>query len=286
MTAIDYYENESQWGQYQYVTLEEVINNFMMSRDIDDFTSMSSRAKVIYHAKRGLREFYYDVLQEVQGIELELSPTLQVTLPPDYVNYVRISWVDEKGQLHPMAMDDRMSIAKEYLQGSDYELLFDDEGCVLIGQDENISSETPFDPNMDLASSYSYSFCSQFSPNANMSNYFAKGKYKIDKNRGIIQFGSDAMGRHIVLEYISDGLYTGCEGRPEAQIRVNKFAESALINYIYYELIKQRRNVPANEKGRARKEYYNSMRIAKLRINALRKSEILQAFKGQSKWIK
>lgn len=288
MASIDYYGDDSQWGQYQYLTLEEVINNFLMSRDSDDYAAMASRVKVLYHARRGLREFYYDVLQEVQGIELDLSPTLQVTLPPDYVNYVRISWVDEFGQLHVMARDDKMSIALEYLQDHEYNLLFDDNGCVLIGDGED-EEEEEIDPDTDstLNPSYGYSFCeSGFQPNRDTSRDFPNGKYKIDKGRGIIQFGSDAMGKSIVLEYISDGLFTGCEGRPEAEIRVHKFAESALIDYIYYQLIKQRRNVPFNEKQRARKEYYNSVRIAKRRINALRKAEIIQVFKGQSVWIK
>ena len=94
------------------------------------------------------------------------------------------------------------------------------------------------------------------------------------------------MGRNIVLEYISDGLFTGCEGRPEEDIRIHKFAEAAILDYIFYELLKNRRNVPQNEKARSRKEYFNSRKNAKQRINSLRKDELLQVFKGASRWIK
>lgn len=282
MSAIDYYDNPAEWGNYQYITMEEIVNNYIMSRDADDYTSTSQRFKIIYQARRAMREFYYDILREVRAIELELSPSLQVTLPPDFVNYVRISWVDEKGQLHPMAVDNRMSIAQEYLQDDNYELLFDNEGCVLIGEGGHSGETTN---NTSVVGRYS--FCdSQFRPNLDTSNVYNNGKYRLDKSRGIIQFGSDAMGRNIVLEYISDGLFTGCEGRPEDQIRVHKFAEAAVINFIYYELIKTRRNVPYNEKMRAKKEYWNSRRLTKLRINALRKDEILQSFRKASKWIK
>jgi len=234
---------------------------------------------------KGLREFYYDVLQEVSGIALDLSPTLQVTLPPDYVNYVRISWLDKSGKLHPMAVDNKMSIAKDYLQDSNYGLLFDDEGCVLIGSQVFDEANPQVLPE-NTACTDSFLFNEGFQPNTNMSNVYKNGKYVIDKNRGIIQFGSDVKGRTIVLEYISDGLFTGCEGRPEEERRINKFAETALLDYIYYELIKQNRNVPANEKMRARKEYYNSLRKAKRRINTLRFSELLQTFKGANRWIK
>jgi len=286
MAAIDYYEDSSQHGNYQYVTIEEVINNYLMSRDSDDYSSMTPRFKVLYQAMRGLRELYFDVLQEVRAIEIELSPSLTITLPPDFIGMVRLSWVDEQGQLHPMAMDNRMSIAEEYLQDNNFDLLFDNDGCVLSGEsaDEPESLSIP-DPNSDTYSSYV--FCNGgFAPNANMSNVYANGKYKVDKGRGVISFGSNVEGRFIVLEYISDGLFTGCEGRAEADIRVHKFAESALIDYIHYQLVKNRRNVPYNEKLRARKEYYNSRRVSKMRINPLRKAELIQAFKGSSKWIK
>jgi hypothetical protein len=288
MAAIDYYEDSSQWGNYQYITMEEIINNFLMSRDDDDYTSSTQRFKILYQARRAMREFYYDVLREIRAIEIELSPSLQVTLPPDFVNYVRISWVNANGELKPMAVDNRINIAEEYLQDNNYELLFDNQGCVLIGEG---GGDTPVNPDDDVETSElhrQYSFCNNggFQPNRDMSRTFANGKYKIDKTRGIIQFGSGVEGKRIVLEYISDGLFTGCEGRPETEIRIHKFAESAVINYIYYELIKTRRKVPYNEKMRAKKEYWNSRRLTKLRINALRKDEILQSFRKASQWIK
>jgi len=289
MNSSDYYNSPEEWGSYSYVTLKEVINNYLMSRDQDDYTANTPRFKILYQAMRGLREFYFDVLREVRAIELELSPSLNVTLPPDFVNFVRISWVDDQGQLHPMAVDNSMSIAEGYLQDNDYELLFDSDGCVLtsegirqpLGADttESISegSDTPCTR---------YSFISNFSPNLDTSRVFENGRYRLDKNTGIIQFGSDAFGRSIVLEYISDGLYTGCEGRPESDIRIHKFAEGAIMNYIYFELIKRSRNVPANEKHRAKKEYFNSIRTSKRRINTLRKDDLLQIFRASSKWIK
>lgn len=285
----DYYNDSDRYGEYQYVTLKEVIDNFMMSRDSDDYHGTTPRFKVLFQAMRGIREFYYDILREVNSIELELSPTLSVVLPPDYINYVRISWVDGNGQLHPMAMDNSMSIAREYLQDNDYNYLFDNEGCVLQGNSgyrtDQVNTTGASNTGSGHGCTAATCTCS-FTPNSDLSKSFPNGKYKIDKSRGVIQFGSDAFGKNIVLEYISDGLYTGCEGRPEDEIRVHKFAEGALMDFMYYELIKNRRKVPANEKHRARKEYYNSRRIAKLRINAIKVADLLQVFKGSSKWIK
>lgn len=286
MASIDYYNDEEQWGNYQYVTLDEVINTYIASRTSDDYTISIPRFQILLQVRRGMRELYYDVVKEIRVIELQLSPSLKITLPPDFVNFVRISYVDENGQLNPMAVDHRMSIAEAYLQDSQYNLLFDSEGRVLTGTGvrEPINPQTTEVTSEDFREYYYTDY--SFIPNYDLSKNFDNGKYRIDKAKGVIEFGSAVVNKNIVLEYISDGLYTGSEGRPEAEIRVHKFAESALMDYIYNELIKRNRNVPSYEKQRAEKEYVKNKRKAKRRLNTIRYDEIMQIFKGQSKWIK
>ncbi len=273
MTQQEYYEDKDNWGDYAYVSLKEVVNNYLMSRDESDSTALVPRFKILYQAKRGLRELYYDVVQEIKAQELELSPTLTVVLPHDYINYVRISWVDDDGKLHPFAEDDRMTVAKVYLQDNEYEILFDEDGELLEGSKKE---------NTDTSEDSSISCHRSFTPNANLSEVFTNGRFKVDKDSGVIRFGSSVEGKSIVLEYVTDGLYNSDE------IRVNKFAEEALNSYIYYHLIKNRspRSMALNEKMRARKEWYNDRRIAKRRINPINKTNLLQAMKGSTKWIK
>jgi len=287
ITSEEYYNDPKKFGNYQYITLEEIINDFLMSRDSDDYTSTTPRFKVLYQAMKGVREFYFDILQEVRAIELELSPNLNVILPPDFVSYVRISWVDDRGQLHPMAQDNRKSIAQEYLQDDNFAYLFDDEGAVLQGETQLPMDEIQFDEEDEAAIDKDrFEFGNNFEPNKDLSRVFNNGRYRINKSAGVIEFGSDAKGRMIVLEYISDGLYTGVEGNSEQGIKVHKFAEEAISSFIFYQLIKNRRTVPQSEKMRARKESFNNRRIAKQRINGLKKSELSQIFKGSTKWIK
>ena len=289
-----YYDDPTQWGDYQYVTLESIVNDYIMSRDQDDYTLTVPRHKIVYQARQAFKEFHYDVLQEIRVATLDLNPdTLNITLPPDFVNYVRISYVDDNGMLQPMAKNDKMAIGAEYLQDHEYKILYDDGGCPLqdheayLGRIKGEGKNTEGLVDTDLGITHSYAVCSSgFEPNRNMSNTFINGSYKVDKARGIVQFDSSVGGQTIVLEYISDGLFTGCLVLPEREIRVHKFAEDAVRDSIYYKLIKQRRNVPNNEKTRARKEFYNSRRLSKLRLSTLRYAELIQSFKKQSKWIK
>lgn len=292
LPSADYYENPELHGNYQYVTLEDIVNNFIMSGDEDDYTSNVDPHKVMFQSRRAFRELYFDVMQEIKAIKLELSPQLNVVLPPNFVNYVRISWVDEEGNLHAMAENKNMDISREYLQDNNYELLFDDEGCVLEGFNEglDLNPETgePIvpEPNTISSGAYHFQFCANghFQPNKNFTNSYPNGFYRIDKNNGLIHFGSDAFGKEIVLEYISDGLYTGCEGRED--LRIHKFAETAVYDWVYWKLVERRRNVPANEKQRARKEWFNSRRLTKRRVRTIRASELRQTFKGSNAWIK
>lgn len=290
MASIDYYNDSSQWGNYQYVTLDQVINDYLANRDTDDYTSNVPRYKLLYQAQRGLRELYFDSVREIRAIELDISPTLNVILPPDFVNFVRVSWVDDEGQLHPMAVDSRMNIAQVYLQDHEYNLIFDNNGCVLqeAFPENGTVQESEVTPEQESQAEYlnhtSYNFCGTFQPNKDYSRVYKNGKFRLDKQRGMLQFGSDVKGKSVVLEYISDGLYTGCEGVPQEEIGVHKFAEAALIDFIYYELIKRRRNVPANEKARALNDYKRNKRKAGRRINTIRKEDLMQVFKGSGTW--
>ena len=281
MTDLEYYDDSSKHGEYQYTLLTDLITDYMMSRDSDDYTSNVPRHKVLYQAKRALRELYSDVASSIKAIELDLSPTLNVILPPDFVKYVRISWLDPNGHLHPMAMDNGISTADEYLQDNEYGILFDNEGYVLEGDKSKSLSEN------DRSSMGSYDILHEgYTPNKDNSNTYPNGKFKVDTSEGLIKFNSTAEYKSIVLEYISDGLYERPNVEADTTLKIHKFAETAVLDYVYYHLIKNRRNTPANEKMRARKEYYNSKRQAKRRITPLTKENLLQVFKSDSKFIK
>jgi len=277
----NYYEDPQQWGQHQYTSIKDLVNNFMFAQDDDSFLSNVDRQRVVYYAKRSVQELYFDVLNEVISIEFDLNPTLIIPLPHDFVNYVRISWVDDRGKLHPLAIDNSSNLAQAYLQDNDYEYLYDDEGDILQGdhlQDLNNADNRVsglYDEGI-----YPLSTTKNF--NLDRSKIFKNGSYRIDKDRGIIQFSSEVKTRTIVLDYISDGLFQ----REDSDIRIHKFAEEAAYNYVYWNLIANHRNVPANEKARARKEWYNMRRVAKRRIKPIRYEELRQVMKSQTKMIK
>ena len=89
----------------------------------------------------------------------------------------------------------------------------------------------------------------------------------MDQNR--IELKSNDSMSELVIEYIAD------EARA-TNPRVHVYAEEALRSYIYYKLIERKSSVPANEKARARAEYYNERRKANARMKSFTKEEALK----------
>jgi hypothetical protein len=89
------------YNSYAYISLDDVINNFMVGYvGYEKVISRVNKTDVIFHAKRALQEFSYDLLKVLKSQELTIPPSLTVPIPQDYVNYVRVSWVDGNGGKH------------------------------------------------------------------------------------------------------------------------------------------------------------------------------------------
>ena len=80
----------------------------------------------------------------------------------------------------------------------------------------------------------------------------------------------------VVLEYIAD------EARSTHPV-IHVYAEEALRCYVYYKICERKSTVPANEKARARSEYYNERRKAKARLSNFSKSEALRTIRKNYK---
>ena len=287
MTDFEYYENsglnpkDENWGNYQYVLLKDIINNFYMMYVGDDkIINDCKRYEVIFHAKRGLQELNYDVAKEVKAIELELPTNLQLPVPRDYVNYVRISWVDEDGNFRPIIRNNQSGIVASYLQDNNYNILFDNNGQALEGTSTTeLNSKNPKSNNLNNDGT-SYLYGSRFGLDGKTANQ--NGTFVINKNLGVIRFSSDLVGKTIVIEYLSDGL----SDLSEDEIKVNKLAEKFLYQFIKHEILTNKFGVQEYIVQRAKVEYRAIRNNTKIRMSNIRYDEILQSMRGASNWTK
>ena len=97
-TQSQYYGNTSNYGNYQFVSLENIINAFMVIHVGEGkIISKVSRTDVQFHAMRAMQELSYDVFRSVKTQEIEIPPSLKMILPQDYVNYVKLAMIDDNG---------------------------------------------------------------------------------------------------------------------------------------------------------------------------------------------
>ena len=107
-------------------------------------------------------------------------------------------------------------------------------------------------------------------------------RFSINKASGVIDFSSGIENKHIVLEYVSDGMENG----DDSKITINKMAEEYLYNYIKFALLNNKTGVQEYIINRARKDKTATLRNAKIRLSNLHPSRLLMSLRGRDKWIK
>jgi len=102
----------------------------------------------------------------------------------------------------------------------------------------------------------------------------------IDRAFGKISFSNDLTESLIVLEYISDGLAY------EEDMKIPKMAEEAMYAHISHAIVASRIGQPEYIVQRLKRERSAKLRNAKIRLSNIKPIDIIQAFRGKSKWIK
>ena len=101
-TQQSYYQGND-FGYYQFVSLKDIINQFMLIYVGEDkIISKARRLDVSFHAQRALAEFSFDTLKSFKAQEILIPASLKMILPQDYVNYTKISTVDSAGIKRPL----------------------------------------------------------------------------------------------------------------------------------------------------------------------------------------
>jgi len=248
-----------------------------------------------------MQEFSYDTLKSIKSQELTMSPSLTAVIPQDYVNYVRLSWIDVAGVKRIIYPNNNLTInpAEPIIQ--------DNKGLPI--QDafgENVESDPPetvqkwravdtskisgaFTSNqvnqgLDLSRDY---WGNGYLGSINGERYGldpqlsqSNGWFGIDEVRGVFTFSSNLKGVLITIEYISDGLAY------DLDTRVPKMIEDAMYSHISHAIIASRINQPEYVVSRLKRERSAKLRNAKIRLSNIKLGEIVQVMRGKSKWIK
>ena len=132
---LDYYNSNTGFGNYQFTSLEDVINQFIVAYVGEDkIISKIKRSDVQFHAMRALQELSFDTFKSTKAQEIEIPPNLSMILPHDYVNYVKISWSDSKGIEHTIYPTSKTSNPFSIKQNTDGTYDFDTDNDDIYDQ--------------------------------------------------------------------------------------------------------------------------------------------------------
>jgi len=284
-SSSQYYTNTSLYGEYQFVSLTDIINQFMFVYVGEDkIISKASRTDVAFHAQRGLAEMSFDTFKSTKALEITVPATLQMTLPQDYVGYVKASWVDGSGIKHIIYPASKTSNPTKPTQASDGSYTFNGaDGSMLTDSESttwaSYNSATPSE-NQDDYQDDTYWPAHGERYGLDPQHAQANGSFYIDENAGKIHFSSNISGKTVILDYISDSLGT------EDEMKVHKFAEEAMYKWISCAILSGKSNIPEYQVNRFKKEKFAAVRTAKLRLSNLKLEELTQILRGKSKQIK
>ena len=289
---------EDNYGSYEYIKLTDAIDNFMVGYVGDGkLIQNAKKSDVLFFAKRSLQEFSYDTLKSIHSQELNIPASLSVILPQDYVNYVRVSWIDQLGVKRIIYPANNLTIAPfetpiqdqagvptqdnfgENIEGTSLtvERWKKANDNLINGQlANNIDEAIDFQNAYGFEGSWNWGRQYGLDPQTSQTN----GWFNMDEREGKMSFSSNLAGKLIVLEYISDGLAY------DADTKVPKLAEDALYASILHYIISTRSGQQEYLVARLQKDRRAKLRNAKIRLSNIKLDEIVQVMRGKSKWIK
>ena len=281
-------------NSYSYITLTDVINNFMVAYvGMDKLIPRVKRSDVVFHAKRGLQEFSYDTLKSIKSQELTIPPSLSVIIPQDYVNYVEMSRIDDLGVKHiiypttltsnpyTVPVQDVNGVPTQNNLGENLEGTSQTDERWSTANDNDLTGA--YNPELYNAGVYNwtwqkvaYGIRYGLDPETSQTN----GWFTINEREGKFSFSSNLSGQLIILEYISDGLSV------DYDMRIPKMAEEAIYMHIIYSILAGRMNIPEYIVQRYKKDRRAALRNAKIRLSNIKLDEFVQVMRNKSKWIK
>jgi hypothetical protein len=230
-------------------------------------------------ALRGIREFGFDVSSRVRSIKRTIQSNNTVILPEDYVDLVKIGIVDNDGVVRVLGQNKNLNYSRKLTSSASTTDSADGPlniSSSLIKNREDDKTSTTNDNGSDSDLDYfifeNYLYQGGIGRLYGLGGGHLAGEYRINLDQNRIEIDTDSDTSELVLEYIAD------EARSTNPV-IHVYAEEALRSYMYYKLCERKSTVPANEKARARREYYNDRRLAKARLSNFSKHEALKTIR-------
>lgn len=237
------------------VSVNQIINDFILTQGSDDYASNVSDTTLRNIALRGIREMGFDLNKKIKTAELTVDTSLgKVDFPSDFVALTKLGVLGTDGILYSFVENPNLNL---------------------------LPAAGPDTLSDYMAGFESYVYRNYISDSSQGRLYGlgggqGSGEYRVNFEEGRIEVALNTSVSKVLIEYVAD------EARA-TDPSVHVFAEEALRSYIYYRIIERKSNVPYNEKMRARQEYYNERRKANARMKSFGKNDALAMIRRNNK---
>ena len=265
---------------FDKVKLSQIIKDFILTLDGDDYAANVSDFAIRNFALRGIREIGFDLGKKIKSLKRTINDNDTIDLPDDYVDIVKLGIVDDQGIIRVFGQNKNINYSEKYKTGSNTSqsaagplditanLVTDTEPSKTAT--DNNSAGT--DDNLDYYVFENYLYQGGLGRLYGTGGGHLAGEYRVNLDQNRIEIETNSGYSEAVIEYVAD------EAR-STDPEVHVYAEEALRAYMYYKIIERKSSVPANEKTRARAEYYNERRKANARLSNFTKEEALKTIR-------
>ena len=271
------------------VKLSQIINDFIITSDGDDYANNASDSAIRNFALRGIREIGFDLGKKIKSIKRTVDTTNDtVALPDDFVDLLKLGIVGADGVIHVLNQNKHINYSRQIQQDTAADSTISDTSNVGDSQlgplnieaneildrepSKNSTTGSTASGDQDFYLFQNYLHQGGLGGLYGVGGGHAVGQYRLNLDQDRIELKMSGSGSEVVLEYIAD------EAR-STDPEVHVYAEEALRCYIYYKVVERKSSVPANEKARARVEYYNERRKANSRLSNFTKEEALSTIR-------
>jgi hypothetical protein len=225
-----YYENSDEWGKNQNLTLENIIDNILLTSDDDSYFKHSKRFRASIFGKQGLKRLNVDLKSSNKAIAIQLSPSKTFPYPRYMDNWSKISVLNKCDKLTTLSVNNTPQI-QDYLQDHEWKLLYDESGEVL--------EAASFNAQTGVCYEYECVTIEDSCTDAKFKDSWVKD----NKQGSYFEFSDELVDEIIVIEFQSSNL----DSLKDCDIKIPHILELTVENWIRWNLLKGKRNTPKDE---------------------------------------
>jgi len=254
LTDQQYYENPENWGGSGCVTLQDVIDNIILTATDDSFFKNMKRFTASILGKQGLKKLQVDLKSEDKAISIQVPPSKMFPFPRYMTNWTRVSVLNDSGNIVPLSVNNSPQI-KDYLQDHEYELIYDCEGQVLEGASFDAQEAGHCKVKVECCqhTKYYHSINDHIrnKMNASKNSMYIDSWVKPIKSGSYFEFSEDLVDKPVVIEFQSAGL----ENISDCDVKIPDALELVVTNWIKWKYVEGNSRVPESRIERFKREY-------------------------------